>query len=37
LVPAGPSWLGVVTLAALTLATVLLGFYQQPLTSWLLQ
>jgi NADH-quinone oxidoreductase subunit N len=37
LVPAGPSWLGVVTLAALALATVLLGFYQQPLASWLLQ
>lgn len=35
-VPAGPSWLGVITLAVLALATVLLGFYPQPLTSWLL-
>jgi len=30
------SWIGVTTLTALALATVLLGFYQQPLTSWLL-
>ncbi len=35
--PAGPTFIGVITLAALTLATVLLGFYQQPLTSWLLE
>ncbi|MDI1336474.1 MAG: NADH-quinone oxidoreductase subunit N [Lacunisphaera sp.] len=34
-VPAAPSWVGVVTLTALALATVLLGFYQEPLTSWL--
>lgn len=38
--PAGPaitapSWVGVLTLAGLALATLLLGFYQQPLTSWL--
>jgi len=31
------SWVGVATLTILTLATVLLGFYQQPLTSWLLK
>jgi NADH-quinone oxidoreductase subunit N len=30
-----PSWMGVATLTVLALATVLLGFYQQPLTSWL--
>jgi NADH-quinone oxidoreductase subunit N len=31
------SWIGVTTLTVLALATVLLGFYQQPLTSWLLK
>jgi NADH-quinone oxidoreductase subunit N len=35
-VGSAPSWIGVVTLSALVLATVLLGFYQAPLTSWLL-
>ena len=34
--PAGPPFVGMVTLTALVFATVLLGFYQQPLTSWLL-
>jgi len=34
--PAGPNWVGVATLAAVVLATVVLGFFQQPLTSWLL-
>jgi NADH-quinone oxidoreductase subunit N len=28
-------WVGVVTLAALALATIVLGFYQEPLTTWL--
>lgn len=32
-----PSWLGIATLALLGIATVVLGFYQQPLTSWLLE
>ena len=36
-VAASVSWLGAATLAVLALATVLLGFYQQPLTSWLLK
>jgi NADH-quinone oxidoreductase subunit N len=31
------SWIGAATLTVLALATVLLGFYQQPLTSWLLK
>jgi NADH-quinone oxidoreductase subunit N len=31
-----PNWLGVATLALLGIATVVLGFYQQPLTSWLM-
>ena len=31
------SWVGATTLTVLALATVLLGFYQQPLTSWLLK
>ena len=31
------SWVGVATLTVLALATVVLGFYQQPLTSWLLK
>ena len=35
--PAGPSLVGAATLAALALLTVLLGFYQAPLTSWLLK
>ncbi|SDS14448.1 NADH-quinone oxidoreductase subunit N [Opitutus sp. GAS368] len=34
--PAAVSWAGIATLAFLALATVLLGFFQQPLTSWLL-
>lgn len=33
--PAPVPWAGMVTLAVLALATVLLGFYQEPLTSWL--
>jgi NADH-quinone oxidoreductase subunit N len=33
--PAPVPWVGVVTLSALALATILLGFYQDPLTSWL--
>ena len=36
-VAAQVSWVGVTTLTVLALATVLLGFYQQPLTSWLLK
>lgn len=32
-----PAWLGIATLALLGIATVVLGFYQQPLTSWLLE
>ncbi|MBL9215799.1 MAG: NADH-quinone oxidoreductase subunit N [Opitutaceae bacterium] len=36
-VPPAPSWAGAATLAALALATVLLGFYQEPLTSWLMK
>ena len=35
--PTVPSWVGVAVLGALALATVLLGFYQQPLTSWLMK
>lgn len=31
------SWASAATLTVLALATVLLGFYQQPLTSWLLK
>lgn len=31
------SWISITTLTALSLATILLGFYQQPLTSWLLK
>jgi NADH-quinone oxidoreductase subunit N len=31
-----PAWLGIATLALLGIMTVLLGFYQQPLTSWLM-
>ncbi len=31
------SWVSVATLTVLALATVLLGFYQQPLASWLLK
>jgi len=31
-----PSWIGSAVLAALALATVVLGFYQEPLTRWLL-
>jgi NADH-quinone oxidoreductase subunit N len=31
-----PAWLGIATLALLGIATVVLGFYQQPLTSWLM-
>lgn len=34
-VPAAPSWVGLVTLTVLALATVLLGFYPEPLTGWL--
>jgi len=34
---ATPSWLGRGILTALALATVLLGFYQAPLTSWLMK
>lgn len=34
--PAGPRWVGVATLALLTVATVLLGFFQAPLSGWLL-
>ena len=33
---AAPSWIGRTVLTALALATVLLGFYQEPLTSWLM-
>lgn len=36
-VPAEPSWVGVATLAALALLTVLLGFYPGPLAGWLLR
>jgi len=32
-----PSWLGRGILTVLALATVLLGFYQAPLTSWLMK
>ena len=32
-----PSWAGAATLTALALATILLGFYQAPLSSWLLK
>lgn len=35
--PISISWIGVTTLTLLALATVLLGFYQQPLASWLLK
>ena len=35
-VPAMPRWAGA-TLTALALATVVLGFYQAPLTSWLMK
>lgn len=35
--PAALPFIGMATLAALALLTVLLGFYPQPLTSWLLQ
>jgi len=35
--PASPPLLGTAILAALALATVLLGFYQAPLTSWLMK
>jgi NADH-quinone oxidoreductase subunit N len=34
---ATPSWIGRGILTALALATVLLGFYQAPLTSWLIK
>jgi NADH-quinone oxidoreductase subunit N len=34
--PAGPNWAGVATLAVLVFATLLLGIFQAPLTSWLL-
>ena len=34
-VPAVVPWAGVVVLTVLALATVLLGFYPEPLTSWL--
>lgn len=34
--PAGPKWVGVAALALLTFATVLLGFFQAPLSGWLL-
>jgi len=33
--PAPVPWIGVVTLSVLALATVLLGFYPEPLTAWL--
>jgi NADH-quinone oxidoreductase subunit N len=33
--PAAPTWVSVLVLGALALATVLLGFYPQPLTHWL--
>ncbi|MEI6105370.1 MAG: NADH-quinone oxidoreductase subunit N [Opitutae bacterium] len=33
--PTPPTWAGVLTLAVLALATILLGFFPQPLTSWL--
>jgi NADH-quinone oxidoreductase subunit N len=32
-----PTWLGIATLTLLGIATVVLGFYQQPLSSWLLE
>jgi NADH-quinone oxidoreductase subunit N len=32
-----PTWVGIATLALLGIATVVLGFYQQPLSSWLLE
>ena len=32
-----PAWLGIAMLALLGIVTVVLGFYQQPLTGWLLQ
>ncbi len=35
--PVSVSWIGATTLAVLALATVVLGFYQQPLSSWLLK
>jgi NADH-quinone oxidoreductase subunit N len=35
-VPAGPSRVGVAVLALLVIATVVLGVFQAPLTSWLL-
>ncbi len=34
--PSNPSWVGRAVLTALALATVLLGFYQAPLASWLM-
>ena len=34
--PAAATWAGIATLALLAIATVVLGFFQQPLTSWLL-
>ena len=34
-VPAPVPWVGVITLSVLALATVVLGFYQEPLTAWL--
>lgn len=35
-VPAAPSWVSQAVLTALALATVILGFYQEPLTRWLM-
>jgi NADH-quinone oxidoreductase subunit N len=35
-VPAAPSWISSAVLTALALATVILGFYQEPLTRWLM-
>lgn len=34
---AAPTAIGSAVLTALALATVILGFYQEPLTRWLMQ
>jgi NADH-quinone oxidoreductase subunit N len=36
-IPAAATWAGIATLAVLAIATVVLGFFQWPLTSWLLR
>ncbi len=35
--PAAATWAGIATLALLAIATVVLGFFQWPLTSWLMR